>query len=243
MRHAVFCGTRNIYGDMETAAKALVSNSTVDAIHFLIEDAKFPTPLPDIVRCHDVSGQRWLDRDGPNANSRWSWMVLMRAALCHVLEDVDVVLSLDCDLTIHDDMDPIWDIPLDGCYFAGVMEHKKSAGGLQYANMGVCLFNLAKLRDGKADEVIGVLNSRKYAFPEQDVFNYLCQGRIAEMPKKFNDMWFNVPVHFPTVTHHAARRRETWEDIPEVVQYRRMSWDEALAHHEDKVLEATCASS
>lgn len=57
LRHAAYCGTRNIYGDMETAAKSLVANSSVDVVHFIIEDAGFPHDLPSIVQCHDVSGQ------------------------------------------------------------------------------------------------------------------------------------------------------------------------------------------
>lgn len=229
MKHAVFCGTRNIYKDMETAAKALYANSSVDIIHFLIEDSEFPRPLPSFVVCHDVSGQRWFRSDGPNTGTRWSWMVLMRVALCHVLTDVDRVLSLDCDLAFHGDVDELWDMPVDDCYYAAVTERKKSKDGLQYANFGVVLFNLEKLRDGKADECIEVLNSRKYTWPEQDVMNYLCQGHIADMPKKYNDMWFNDPIMNPVVVHYAARNRETWEDLPIVVRYRKMTWGEVKA--------------
>ena len=65
LRHAAYCGTRNIYGDMETAAKSLVANSNVDVVHFLIEDAEFPHDLPSIVQCHDVSGQTFFPQGGP----------------------------------------------------------------------------------------------------------------------------------------------------------------------------------
>ena len=232
MKHAVFCGTRNLYTDMETAAKSLVANSSVDRIHFVIEDAEFPRPLPDFVECHDASGQRWFDFDGPNARKKWTWMVLMRAALCHVLPDVDTVLSLDCDTVCRRNVDAIWELPVDDCYYAAVTEQGKSKDGLQYANLGVALFNLGKLRDGKADEAIGVLNSREYTWPEQDVMNYLCQGRICEMPKKFNDMWFNGPESKAAITHFAATKREAWERDPDVVLYRSMTWDDALAARE-----------
>ena len=234
MKHAVFCGTRNIYGDMETAAKALYLNSSVDVIHFLIEDAEFPRPLPSFVVCHDVSGQQWFTSDGPNTQTRWSWMVLMRAALCHVLTGVDRVLSLDCDMAFHGDVDELFDLPVDGCYFAAVTERRKSQNGLQYTNFGVVLHNLEMLRDGKADECIAVLNSRRYTWPEQDVMNYLCQGRIADMPKKYNDMWFNDPIPNPVVTHYAARGRETWADLPDVVRYRSMSWSDVAAERRSR---------
>ena len=229
MRHAVYCGTRKVYEQMETAAKSLVAHTPVDVVHFLIEDAEFPRSLPDFVQVHDVSKQKWFDLKGPNAKTGWTWMVLMRAALCHVLADVDRVLSLDVDTICHRDASGIWELPVDGCYYAAVTEQHKSGNGLQYANMGVCLFNLEKLRDGKADEVISVINSRKYGWPEQDVLNYLCQGRICEMPKKYNDMAFNGSVEEPVITHYAGQRNDSWTSDTAPMHYAAMSWDDAIA--------------
>ena len=235
MKHAVYCATRNLYGDMETAAKSLVANSDVDRVHFLIEDAEFPQPLPNIVECHDVSGQEYFPPNGPNARSHWTWMVLMRAVLCHVLPDVGVVLSLDCDTVCTKDVSGVWDLPIDGCYFAAAKEHHKSRDGLLYTNFGVVLFNLDMLRDGKADEIVGVINSRRYKFPEQDGGNYLCQGRICEMPPEYNSMDFNGKAENPRITHFAAVPKDMWRKRPEVARYRDMSWEEAMALHERNV--------
>lgn len=232
MRHAVYCGTRNVYADMETAAKSLVANSHVDVVHFLIEDAEFPRELPDIVQVHDVSGQQWFRPDGPNFRSRWTWMVLMRAALCHVLDEVDVVLSLDCDTICVDDATDVWDTDLDGYYFAAVKEGAKSRDGLFYANIGVALMNLAKLRDGKADEVIGLLNRCRYTWPEQDAMTYLCQGRIAELDKRYNDMGFNGHALDPCIVHFAGQRNDSWQEDPIAKPYVHMTWDEAMKRHE-----------
>jgi len=229
LRHAAYCATRNIYDEMETAAKSLVATTPVDVVHFVVEDSEFPRPLPDFVQVHDVSGQGFFPLDGPNANTCWTWMVLMRVALCHILEGVDTVLSLDTDTICHRDASGIWELPIDGCYFAAVTERQKSANGLQYANLGVALFNLAQLRDGKADECIEVLNKRKYAWPEQDVMNYLCQGRICEMPREYNNMWFNDPVGNPVITHYAALGDAPWKVGSEPTRYRNMTWDEAIA--------------
>ena len=228
MRHAVYCATRNLYDVMELAAKSLVANSHVDKVHFLIEDPEFPRELPGFVECHDVSGQEWIDRNGPNAKSRWTWMVLVRAALCHILPDVDRVLSLDCDTIVHADATPIWSLPVDDCYYAAVTERHKSTDGLQYGNFGVVLFNLEKLRDGKADECIDVINRCRYSWPEQDVFNYLCQGRILEMPRKYNDMGFNGVTENPAITHYAGQPNDSWTSLREPSMYREMSWDEVL---------------
>lgn len=232
LKHAAYCGTRNIYGDMETAAKSLVANSDVDVVHFLIEDAEFPCPLPDIIECHDVSGQEWFDRDGPNMSSGFTYMAMMRLALCHVLPDVDKVLSLDADTVCMGDVSSIWDMSIDDCYLSASEEWHKSGNGLLYCNFGVVLYNLAKLRDGKADECIEVLNCRKYTWCEQDVGNYLCQGRIHAMPSEYNSNWWtdrNAPG--ARIVHFAGVKRADWEHRPEVEKYRSMSWEQVLWMH------------
>lgn len=182
MKHATYCGTREVYDDMEMSAKSLVANSDVDKVWFLIEDASFPRELPGIVECVDVSGQEFFARDGPNMGSGYTYMAMLRIALCHVLPDVDKVLSLDADTVAVRDVSDVWDLPVDDCYFSAAHEWHRSNNGLLYCNHGVVLYNLEKMRDGKADECIDVLNRRRYTWVDQDVGNYLCQGRIYDMP-------------------------------------------------------------
>ena len=197
----------------------------------LIEDAAFPRELPDIVRCHDVSGQTFFPRGGANWNTPYTYMVMMRAALCHVLTDVNVVLSLDTDTIAVRDCSGVWDTPHDGCYFAAT--HEKWANcrpGLMYCNVGVALYDLAMLRDGKADEVIGVLNGHYFRWPEQDALNYLCQGRIAPMPPEYNGCpWTDDATEPDRIVHYAAR--DDWRGEPPVAMYRDMTWDEAMRLH------------
>lgn len=231
-RHAAYCGTRAIYDDMEVAAKSLVANSDVDVVHFVIEDAEFPRELPPIVQCHDLSGQTFFDKDGPNMASGYTYMAMMRLALCHVLPRVGRVLSLDADTVCMADVSEVWDLPVEDCYFAASHEWHRTGNGLLYTNAGVTLYNLRKLRDGKADECIGVLNSRRYTWLEQDVGNYLCQGRIYDMPSCFNSNWWtdkNAPG--AKIVHFAGVAREGWIHDTRVTRWRDMSWDEVMALH------------
>lgn len=243
MRHALYTGTRNIYDDMETCAKSLVANSAVDVVHFLIEDEEFPRELPGVVRCHDVSGQTYFPQGGPNMMSQFSYMALMRVALCHVI-DADAVLSLDCDTICRRDVTSIWDTPLDGFYFAAAPEWHRSKNGMQYCNAGVTLFNLEKMRDGKADECIEVLNRRRFTWVDQDVMNYLCQGRIREMPSWFNsNYWTDKGTDKdPAIIHYAGEKRDVWAGKPDAAFWRKVSWEEAMARHAERVKEASCAS-
>ena len=237
MKHAAYCGTRNVYGDMEASAKSLVANTDVGKVHFLIEDAAFPRELPPIVECLDVSGQEFFAPGGPNMGSGFTYMAMMRIALCHVLPDVERVLSLDCDVFFMRDASAVWDLPIDDCYFAASGEWHRSKNGQLYCNHGVVLYNLAKLRDGKADECIEVLNRRRYTWVEQDVANYLCQGRIFDMPPTYNsNHWTDKGTDDnPAAVHFAGVKRAEWANRPEVVRYRDMTWDEAMARHDATV--------
>ena len=225
MKHAAYTGSRNLYDDMVTSAKALLRNSDVDRIWLLIEDAEFPYKLPPEVTAIDVSGQQFFRKDGPNMGSRYTYLAMMRAALCHVLpSDVHKVLSMDVDTLAIRDVSDAWDVPMEGCYFAAAKEQHRCYEGLLYTNTGVALYNLDMLRKGKADEVIDCLNRRRYTWVEQDVMNYLCQGRIAEMSGDLNACdWTDHPD--PRLLHFAGHA--DWRLRPELWAYRDMTWGEA----------------
>ena len=232
MKYAAYCGTRNIYGDMETAAKSLIYNSDVDKVFFVIEDDEFPTELPPLVHCVNVSGQEFFKPDGPNMKSQYTYMAMMRIALCHVLPDVDRVLSLDCDTIVQRDASAVWDMPIDDCYFSATPEWHRSAHGLQYCNAGVTLFNLEKMRDGKADECIEVLNKHFLRWVEQDVANYLCLGRIHEMPAYYNgNEWTNHNNPDVVIKHYAGVPGHQWRNRAEVMHWRNMPWEEVMKRH------------
>ncbi len=234
MRYAAYCGTRNIYGDMEAAARSLVANSAVDRVFFVIEDAEFPRELPDIVECIDVSDQKFFKKKGPNMSSRFTYMAMMRIALCHVLPpEVDKVLSLDADTFAIRDITDVWDTPTDGCYFAAAEEWSRTESeGLTYTNFGVVLYDLDAMRGGKADEIVAELNRVQYDFVEQDAGNYMCQGAIAPMDGTYNSCWWttrNAPN--PRLIHFAGAKPDEWKLRREYRTFAEMTWDKAMELH------------
>ena len=237
MKYALYSGTANIYPDMEMSAKSLVSNSDVDRIYFLIEGPRFPRELPDLIECIDVSGQGFFPPGSANIKTKFSYMSLMRAALALMpeLSHVERILSLDCDLVALKDVSGIWDMPVDGCYFSASSEPKMGYKGMLYCNTGVALYNLDMLRDGKAQEVVDALNWRRYDNIEQDVFSFLCQGHIHDMPSTYNATKWTEPCAFPRIVHYAGIEGDVWRRYAEPFEYRRMGWDEALALHEQLI--------
>lgn len=240
MKHAVYSGTRNLYADMETSAKSLVANSSVDMVHLLIEDAEFPSELPGIVEAIDVSG--WSGRfPGPNNDSVFTYMAMLRACYCELFPGVDYIVQLDCDTVCVSDVDALWDVELGGKWFAAVKEvqdyHKPY--GPDYYNIGVAAFNLAQMReDGAQGKLVDLMRSEKLWCVEQDALNELGipLGKVAELPARFNESAVTRYTDDPAVVHFASFGTG-WHDNPKVPRrehyrkYRDMTWEEAMELH------------
>lgn len=228
MKAAIYTGTRNLYEYMIPAIKSLLVNSDVGKIYIGIEDPKFPEWLPDICEILDLSGQTIFLPGGPNMKSRFTYMAMMRAALTKILpEDLDRVVSLDVDTIVDRNISDLWNLPIDSCYFAASHEFHMTNEKFIYTNVGVTLFNLRKLRDGKADEVIQMLNTRQFGWVEQDVLNLLCQGYIYDMPPEFNAHYYTGNPKNPKIIHHIGDNSRL-PDYPDVQKYAGMSWDEVM---------------
>lgn len=221
MKAAAYLGTRNVYADMIPAVKSLLANSDVDKIYLLIEDDDFPYELPKCVECINVSNQEYFDRDGINFNNRWTYMILLKAALFRIFPDLDKIVCLDVDTIVDDDVSDLWDIDISNYYVAGAKEPWKSKNCL-YINAGVMVMNLAKLRDGRGDSIIRELNTKKYTFCEQDCINLLCRGEMLEIPSFYNANNYTEPTTKPKIVHFAAV--PAWQNAPLVSKYREMDW-------------------
>ena len=240
MKHAVYTGTRNLYRDMEVSAKSLIANSSVGCVHLLIEDGEFPSELPEMVDVIDVSymSNRF---SGPNDNSVFTYMAMARACYCELFPDVDRIVQLDCDTVCVDDVDFLWDVDLDGKWFAAVKEVQDNYKpyGPDYYNIGVASFNLCKMRgDGAQEKLEQLMRSKKMWCVEQDALNELAQPlrAIAELPARFNESAVTQYTDDPAIVHFASFGT-TWHDnirAPRREYYRKyrdMTWDEALERH------------
>ena len=205
---AAYCMTRNLYDVSVASIKSLLANSDVDVVYLIIEDDKFPVDLPR-TKVINVSDQQFFRPDGINANTKFTYMAMMRAVLPKVLKE-SRVLSLDCDTIIDGDISELWELPIKDYYFAAGREPHKSIDRL-YVNAGVVMFNLAKMRKDKIPEkAIEALNTKPYAFVEQDCLNELCEGMILEMPPEYNVHYWSVKTEKPAVITHYAGHRD-WQ--------------------------------
>lgn len=219
MRTAVYTGTRNVYGHMAAACKSLISHHGADHVYFLIEDGEFPEKLPWMVRCMDVSAQKYFAPEGPNFRRFWTYMALMK--ITAPLMFSGKILVLDIDTVVDGSLDGLWSLPP-----APICMAREVGRTEEYYNAGVMLMD-AELIRRDAKEIIRRLNTKPYQFCEQDAINEVMRGRIATLPPGYNASgWTVKPEGAPIITHYAAVRR--WEMEPLWQKYAGMSWEEAL---------------
>lgn len=225
MRAVVYSGTREVYRDMSAACKSLLLHTKPDIVYFLIEDSKFPEPLPSCVKVVNVSKQKYIKKTSPNFDCKWTYMILLRAAYPTMFEQANSILSLDTDTIVCGDISKLWDIRLGDNYLAGVSEPGKEVDGEPYLNMGVALMNLEAMReDGIDAKAVHLLNTKAYEFCEQDVLNELCKGRKLVLPPEYNISNWTCNAGKTLIRHFAAE--QGWRSRNIVRKHDRLQWSD-----------------
>ena len=202
---AVYTGTRNVYPQMYTSLKSLLINNDMDRVYLIIEDDEFPYPIPENVLVMNASNQEFFPEGSANYNTPYSYMELLRCAMGFILQNEKQVLWLDIDTIIDDNISDLFEMDMNGYYYAGAIEPPKCKGIFYYINVGVVLINLEELREsGKEAEMIAFLNNFPFNWPAQDVINLLCQGRIRIISSEYNSNQWVMQCTRPRVFHFAA---------------------------------------
>lgn len=215
-----YFSTRNLYNVLPAAYNSLLAFNPDVHVYCFIEDDKLPYKTPKQVTCVNVSDQTMFDHDGPNYVTNYTYMILLKAALTKIFPDADKALILDVDTIVCDSLSALWEWDLSHAYYAAVKEPEGSQiRGIPYANFGIVLLNLARLRSsGKDDEIIHELNTHKYSYPEQDAFAKFCMNRWDPLPPDYNVTKFGFDITgnpSRTIVRHYAGFRD-WSLIGDV---------------------------
>jgi len=119
-----------------------------------------------------------------------------RILLPKLLNNINKVLTLECDQLINDDIAKLYDIDLDD-YVMGAVEdfaskkHSKDLWNSEeaYYNCGVCLIDLEKLREINYMELFKrkiAANGYRYQLQEQDIWNDGLKGQIKRLDIRWN---------------------------------------------------------
>ena len=206
-RVVVYAGTKNIYDQMYVALKSLLANNLIDRVYLLLETDTFSYFLPENVHIINVSNQDYFHAGSANFNSPWSYMAMMKCVLSDIFPKEQKILWLDCDTIVNADISELFDLDMGEYLYAGTVEPKKSHWKFKYINTGVLLVNLKMLQmNRKEQEMVMYLNRYTFNFPDQDVINLLCQGKILEIDSEWNNNAYTYRCTHPKIVHFAAMK-------------------------------------
>lgn len=222
----VYGGTEACYKDMERSAKMLLANSHIDKIYFLIDTDKFPTALPDIIECINVSDQVYYPKWSPNYMYPVSYMTMMRHTLYDMFPQYDRVLWLDGDTLIMDDISQLFYTPLGNFYYFAAAEENRhylkytSNRKIEYTqaayhdfcfepstyfNAAVLLINTKLLReDGMGEQLVNRLNNYLIYYSDQTLINEMCRDRIYSLDFKWNTSHATEDAKMPKIIHMSS---------------------------------------
>ena len=208
--NVVYALTRNLYPYLKMSLNSLLEHNDVEKVYIYAEDDTFPYKLPDCCEVINVSNQRYFWKTSPNMKSIYSYMAMMRITYADKLP-VDRVIQLDIDTVVCDSLQPLWEMDLDGTWFAACHEylgHHNPFNQQKYFNIGVAVFNLDQIRkDGKLKYMISMLNTRWLSCVEQDALNYFGNPeKVVELPIRWNECICTGFTENPAVVHYAGYR-------------------------------------
>lgn len=159
-------------------------------------------------------------------NEKYTVAASYRLLLPNILPNYDKVLYIDCDVVVRNNLAELYrKVDLQGNYLAGVFEatldfqiphlHAIGCNPGEYINSGFLIMNLELLR--KDDMVTKFLNASKaeyLEFPDQDVLNQLCKGKILKLPPIYNSIrTFYLPQYKSNFMMYYSE--EDWNEVQE----------------------------
>lgn len=163
---------------------------------------------------------------------------LYRLKAPSVLKHLDKVLYLDTDTMVRKDLRELFEIPMGNAYIAGVpvvwaqaKKHDRNRwlrqsgipGMDEYVNSGVLLMNLKAMREegieGKCLALVGKKEFAPLDPADQLILNYVCYGRIAFVPCRYNVTMSNMKEKDRVKVFFSAREAREAFDDPAVIHW------------------------
>ncbi|PRD48308.1 glycosyltransferase family 8 protein [Sphingobacterium haloxyli] len=157
---------------------------------------------------------------------RYTVAASYRLLLPDLLPEYNKVIYVDCDMVVRNDLANLYyKTDIADYYLAAVFEasldsqldyldHLGVKAG-NYINSGFLLMNLVKLRaDGMVQKLLHAAKKTYLQFPDQDVLNQLCQGKILGLPPYYNSIrTFYLPQYKPVFLRYYTEA--DWQAVKE----------------------------
>ncbi|MDE5493053.1 glycosyltransferase family 8 protein [Elizabethkingia meningoseptica] len=159
-------------------------------------------------------------------DERYTVAASYRLLLPDLLPEYDQALYIDCDVIVRNNLAKLYnEIDLKDNYLAAVYEasldfqipYLNSIGSKpgEYINSGFLIMNLKQLRqDGMVAQFLKAAKADGLQFPDQDVLNQLCKGRILALPPYYNSIrTFFLPQYKKYFLKYYSE--EDWKSVQE----------------------------
>ncbi|HFK5529222.1 TPA: glycosyltransferase family 8 protein [Elizabethkingia anophelis] len=159
-------------------------------------------------------------------DERYTIAASYRLLLPDLLPEYDKALYIDCDVIVRNNLAELYnEIDLKDNYLAAVYEasldfqipylHSIGSRPGEYINSGFLIMNLKQLRqDGMVTRFLQAAKSDGLQFPDQDVLNKLCKGRILALPPYYNSIrTFFLPQYKKDFLNYYSEK--DWNNVQE----------------------------
>lgn len=162
----------------------------------------------------------------------WPPITMARILIPDLLpQNVNKAVYLDADILVAEDLKNLFDVDIEGYYAAMVEDCRPEwhqlelLNGKKYANSGVILFNVKKMRqddimqkmlkyfDNHLANFLCVENFECYYYKDQDLLNLVLHDGIKFLDNKWNNVsdWNNVNIiNQEGIYHFAAQENKPW---------------------------------
>lgn len=187
----------------------LDSSKPSDKYHVVcLTSSNLPVSCKELLESLDNTGERvvytFVDLKGdfmdyPISQTQFSVASAYRLLIPDILSEYDKAIYIDCDMIVRRNLaelyrsyDELGDNYLGAsreviCDYQIPRMLEIGCDPAQYINTGFLFMNLEALRrDNMVPRFLEELKNEKYRYPDQDVLNLLCQGRISFLPPCYN---------------------------------------------------------
>lgn len=177
------CCTRNWYLYLATGIYTLFKYNDVAKLYLFIEDDEIPYLKDSRIEFYNVNKlPEYILSTSPNYTTKYTKLSYIRCYFTKLLK-CDKLIYIDADAIVVDNIQELWSLDVDT--IAGVKEGGEWSQHLgiegmddKYINSGVLVMNLKNIREKHLDdEMINLLNTKFYHFPDQDVINVVFKDK------------------------------------------------------------------
>jgi lipopolysaccharide biosynthesis glycosyltransferase len=213
----VYASDAKLYGYLPMAIHSLlVHNPDAKVYVFADDDAVDGLDHPNVTVINSHIYDSYILPTSPQSQYFLPSATFIRLWIAETLKE-DRVLWLDVDTLVDADLTDLWNADLGDNIVAGVPDRYAyrfpEISHDRYINAGVLLMDLKKWREEGLTELSKMMvNTRQLTYGDQDVINYLCDGRILYLGGEYNYSAFTLSkdVTVPLIWHFAGHPK-LWE--------------------------------